>query len=182
MELIKNNNNNFFNQFYIMVRGIKIKTKVPLDMTIADFWGNVGNYTDEGDIVFVSINITDITDNELLKHSPFGSFTLIQEIDPDTKEPTGWYVFESFDYKYHFGLEWDKTINDVLNEMMTIVKEKYRKDIKDNEGYVNRFSDSDLYWFVKSYGNRLGINYYIDDDGDLCITYVSSFVFDRAEG
>lgn len=168
-----------------MVRGIKINTNVSLTMTIAEFWDKVveaGIYTDEGDIVFAFINITDITDNELLKHSPFGSFTLIQEIDPDTKEPTGWYVFESFDYKYHFGLEWDKTINDVLSEMMAIVKEKYRKDINDNEGCVNRFSDSDLYWFVKTYGNRLGINYYIDDEGDLRITYVSSFVFDRAEG
>lgn len=170
-----------------MVRGIKINTRVPLDMTIADFWGKVGNYTDEGDIVFVSINITDITENELLKHSPFGSFTLIQEIDPDTKEPTGWYVFESFDYTHCIGVSWDETINDVLVKMVEIVKKLYKKaveDIGDPDYYhpysLSRFDEPDLFWFVRTYGRRLGIGYDIYPN-ELRVYRVSDCVFNEAE-
>lgn len=178
-----------------MIRGLKIKTIVPLNMTIADFWGNVVDtrncmYEDDG--VFTTISITSILDSEsvdngVIMRSPFGSFTLTREIDPDTKEPTGWYEIVSFDFEHRFGLSGDETIYDVISKMMVIVKELYRKTVENicypdkyNPYVICRFDSSDLFWFVRKYGHRLGILYNIVDN-ELQVVRVSNCVFNDVE-
>lgn len=137
-------------------------------MKISEFWDKMvetSGYTEDDDVVIVSIKSTDITDDELLIHSPFGSFSIIRELDPETKELIDVYEIESSDLKYHICVLSDETMYDILCKMMEIIKnwywdKLYGIDASWRKPYVvNNFSEPDLYWFVKKYGNRLGVCY-----------------------
>lgn len=164
-------------------KGITFLT--PIDMTISEFWDKVvesGKYHYDGETVFAYVNISDITEDELFKHSPFGSFSISREIDQETKAPISWYEIESHDWAYHLSVAPDKTLYDLTKDMWDISISRFKGMLGEIDcsfrkpHHISSLHEPDLYWFVKTYGKRLDITFDIYKDG-LVVSYINPSLF-----
>lgn len=123
--------------------------------------------------------IGSLTTNETLIHSPF-NFIDITRYSHTADGYSDYFTIRSSYCAFSFDMTPYKTVQDMLNLMMGYLKKYYRKLLND----AKRITDAGLVYvvymdlhndtchFISQNSKSLGIEYFINKDGDMCITSV----------
>lgn len=123
--------------------------------------------------------IGSLTTNDTLIHSPFNFIDIIRY----SHTPDGYSDYFTIRSSYcavSFDISPYKTVQDMLNLMMGYLKKHYRKLLNDAKRITNAglvyvlYSDfhNGTTSFILQNSKMLGIEYFINKDGDMCITSV----------